>query len=143
MRRRLMSMTLAVFLVIAVGVTAAGCGTNGAKTLAKNFFESIDKQDVNKFLKCFDKDTREEIEDYWDKDEIEVFLDNMDLQTEDEFGEQWIKKLKIGDVEKEDAEDGVTYYTVEIELDDEEISLPVMKVKGKFYVDEDALWLLY
>ncbi len=140
MKKRRSSMILAILMVIAVALTATGCGSGGAKDLVKDFFESIDKQDVKKFLKCFDKDTREDLEDYFeDQDELEVLLDNLDLELEDQQGEKWIKKLKIGDVEKEDTEDEVTYYTVEVEMDDEEVDFPVIKIKGKFYIGHEAM----
>jgi hypothetical protein len=130
-------MSLALLMIVALAFTATGCGTGGAKAVVKDFFKAIDDHDVKKFINCFDKDLREDLND--EKEFLKDLLEEIDDMFEDEFGKKWFKELKIGDVEKDDTDDGVTYYTVEIELDGEEEEIAVKKVKGKFYIDEETM----
>jgi len=139
-RRRIgvFSVVLAIILAFAL----AGCGSGGGsagsiKGLINNFFDAIDKQDVDKFLNCLEKDGADEILDYVDEDELEDLLKVWDEELTNEFGKNWRKKVKIGDAEEVDEDDGIVYYEVEVSLDDEDDIIPVIKVKRKYYLDSD------
>ncbi|MCX7774469.1 MAG: hypothetical protein N2376_15375, partial [Clostridia bacterium] len=63
MSKKLLTTLLATMLVLAVAISATGCGANNPKGVISAFFDSIDKADAKKFLNCFDKDTKDTILD--------------------------------------------------------------------------------
>lgn len=146
MNRKRLTLIIATLLVAAMALTLVGCGgsSGSPKALLESFFDSIDKQDVNKFLNCFEKDTREDLLDEVDKDEIKDLLEELDGTLADEFGDKWRKQIKIGKAEKGDTDDDITYYDVEITMKDEdgeesEDTIQVIKFKGKYYLDENSM----
>ena len=76
--------------------------------------------------------TREEL------DELEEELELIDEMFEEFIGRNWRKKVKVGKAEEIDKDKNVTYYEVEVDVDGDESYLEVKKVKGKFYISDDA-----
>lgn len=141
-RRRIAVISVILAIVLTFGL--AGCGSDrgggssgSIKSLINNFFDAIDKQDVDKFLNCLEKDAADELLDNVDEDELEDLLKAWDEEFNDEFGKNWRKKVEIGDAEEVDEDDDVVYYEVEVSLDGEDDTIPVIKVKRKYYLDSD------
>ena len=140
MIKKITTSSLIILMIIALALAATGCGSSGAGDVINTFFESVDKHDAKKFISCFDEDIQEDIKAmYEDNDIIKELLENLDTMLSDEYGEKWRKEIKIGKAEKGDTEDGVTYYTVPVEMDGEEEEIQVMKIKGKYYLDDSAM----
>lgn len=142
MKKRLFTSILSVLLLVVFALSATGCG-GSPKNVVNTFFDSIDKQDVKKFLSCFEKDTKEDILDNMDEDDLKDQLETIDESFEEEYDKKWRKKIKITGFEEEDKEDGITYYSVTAEFDDEEQDFPVMKVKGKYYINVEEMGSMF
>lgn len=142
-RKRLVA-AVSVILVLVFAFTMTGCGGGNAGSVVNTFFDAIDKQDVKKFYSCFEKDMVDDLKDYFDDDDLKDMLEEMDEMLTDEYGKNWRKKVKVGKAEKVDKDDDITYYEVEVSIDGEdEEYIEVIKVKGKYYLDEDAFGGLY
>lgn len=137
-RSRKLSAAVSVILVIAFALAVTGCGGGGASAVVKTFFDAIDKQDVKAFLSCFQDDVVDMLTSFMDEDDIEEQLELLDELLADEFGKNWRKELKVGKAEEVDKDKDVTYYDVEFSIDDEEEYIQVIKVKGKYYLDDGA-----
>lgn len=137
-RSRKLSAAVSVILVIAFALAVTGCGGGGASAVVKTFFDAIDKQDVKAFLSCFQGDVVDMLTSFMDEDDIEEQLELLDELLADEFGKNWRKELKVGKAEEVDKDKDVTYYDVEFSIDDEEEYIQVIKVKGKYYLDDGA-----
>jgi len=97
-------------------MTACGGGGGGAAGVVNDFFDAIEKHDVKKFLNCFEKKKREDIQDLYDDDEIEEQLEMLDEMYKAYGGKNWRKKIKVGKAEEVDKDGGITYYEVELSL---------------------------
>ncbi len=139
MSKRVFTTFLACLLVLSISLSLAGCGGSDPKGVVNAFFDSIDKHDAKKFLNCFEEDVQESFEDIYEEDDLKDMLESIDELLEDEYGKKWRKEVKVTDVEKGDKEDDITYYTVTVEMDDEEEEMEVMKIKGKYYISDDAM----
>ena len=138
--KKRIAIIMAAILVIATALTITGCGLGGdPKSVISAFFDSVDKQDTKKFLNCFEKDTREMMLESMDEDLLKDTLEMLDEMLTDEYGKTWRKEVKIGKAEKGDTEDDITYYTVAVTMDGEEDDMTVIKVKGKYYIDESSM----
>ncbi|NLW02209.1 MAG: hypothetical protein GX027_02955 [Clostridiaceae bacterium] len=139
--RKRIAAAISLVLVVAFVMTMTACGgggAGGATSVVNALFDSIDKHDAKKFLNCFEKEDREEILDYIDEDELEEELELIDEMFEEFIGRNWRKKVKVGKAEEIDKDKNVTYYEVEVDVDGDESYLEVKKVKGKFYISDDA-----
>lgn len=138
--RKSMAALLSILLVVAMALTITGCGgsTGSATNVVKQLFDSISNHDATKFLNCFEKDLRDQMLENLDKDEIKDQLESLDESLDDEYGSSWRKKVKIGKAEKDDEDDDITYYIVPVSFEDEDQEVTVMKVKGKYYIDEST-----
>ena len=141
------TVVISVILVIVFAFALAGCGGSGRggsggniKGVINNFFDAIDKHDVEKFIDCLEKEAADELLDYIDEDELEDLLKAWDEALTDEFSKNWRKQVEIGDAEEVDEDDDVVYYEVEVSLDGEDDTIPVVKVKRKYYLDSDYVY---
>ena len=138
--KKRMVVALAFILVIATAISVSGCGLGGdPKSVVSAFFDSIDKSDSKKFLNCFQKDSQDLILETLDEDLLKETLTTMDETLSDTYGKTWRKQVKIGKAEKTDTSDGITYYDVVCTMDGEESTITVIKVKGKYYIDESSM----
>lgn len=137
--KKRLTAAISLMMVLVMALTLTGCGGGGASSVVNTFFDSIDKQDVDKFLSCFEEDFADEIREYADDDTIKDELETLDEMLADEFGKNWRKELKVGKAEQVDKDDDVAYYEVEVTMDDEDTTFDVIKVNGKYYLDDSAL----
>lgn len=139
MSKRVVSVVLAALLVFSLALSITGCGSNNPKGVVNTYFEAVDEHDAAKFLKCFEKDVVEDIEDELEEDEIEDLLKMMDEYYKQQYGSKWAKDYKVTDTEKGDTDDGVTEYTVTVEFEDDDEDIDVLRIKGKYYIDDNSL----
>jgi hypothetical protein len=137
------SRIISVVMAMALSLAVAGCGSGGAGRVVNAFFDSIDKHDTEMFLNCFQEDVADEILSYSDEDELEDQLEMLDELLVDEYGKNWRKKIKVGKAEEVEKEDDIIHYDVEYTFDDEEDYIPVIKVKGRFYIDKSGLGSIF
>lgn len=131
---------IAFILVIAIAIPVAGCGLGGSATsVVSAMFDSIDKPDAQKFLNCFQKDSQDLILGTMDKNTLKETLKTLDQTFNDTYGKTWRKKVKIGKAEKTDTSDGITYYDVTVTMDGQDETITILKVKGKYYIDESSM----
>lgn len=150
MKRKTIYRIITVLMIAVMVLALTGCGEGASessgsgssksspKDVVNALFDSVDKHDAKKFLGCFEKDFQEEILEYTDKEEIEEQLTDLDAMLEEEYGKNWRKQLKVTSSEKIGTEDGITYYEVTVETEDDEQTLTVIKVKNKYYIDPDT-----
>lgn len=140
--RKRIAAAISLILVVAfvLTMTACGGGGGGAAGVVNDFFDAIEKHDVKKFLNCFEKEKREDIQDLYDDDKIEEQLEMLDEMYKAYGGKNWRKKIKVGKAEEVDKDGGITYYEVEVEFNGEEDYIDVVKVKGKYYIDDGFIY---
>lgn len=138
--KKRLAAAISIIMVVAFAFTMTGCGGGGgASGVVNAFFDSIDKHDVKKFLNCFEEDIYEDILSYIGEDYLKDTLEMMDEIFSDEFGKNWRKQVKVGKAEEIDKDGSITYYEVEVTLDGETEYIQVVKIKGKYYIDDGAM----
>lgn len=149
MNKKILSTVLSLLLIVFMAFTLVACGgsesssgsgssSGSPKTVVNAFFDSISKHDANQFLKCFEKDAQEMILENMDEDELEEELTALDEMLDEEYGKDWRKKVKVTGSEKVDSDDDITYYDVTVEFDGDEETMTVLKIKNKYYIDEET-----
>jgi len=133
--RKRLAAVFAVIMILAVAITMTGCGGGNASGVVNAFFDSIDKHDVDKFFSCFQDDAVKQMKAFVSEEMLEM----MDELLSDQFGDNWRKKVKVGKAEEVDKDDDATYYEVKVTLEGDDDYIPVVKVKGKFYLDQNAM----
>jgi len=137
--KKRLTVAVSVMMVLVFAITMTGCGGGGASSVVNAFFDAIDKQDVKKFYNCFEEDVAEMLREFVDDDMMKDQLEMLDEILTDEYGKNWRSKIKVGKAEEVDKDGDVTYYEVKVTMEDEDDYIPVVKIKGKYYIDQDAM----
>ncbi len=135
--------SVVVIGIIAVAVIFAlfllfgkGGGYKDYKDLVQDYYNAIYKEDFKALLKCYDKEDQKDLKD--DKKDVEEELESLKESLDDRYDRGWNKKIGKMARAKVDSEDGVTFYTVSVEIDDEagEV-LFIKKYKDRYYIDSE------
>ncbi len=126
-----------VAIVLLILLLGGKGGYKEYKDLIQDYYTAIYKEDFNALLKCYDKDDQKDMKE--DKKDIKEELEELKEIYDDKYDKGWQKKIKVKSRDKMDTDDGVTYYRVNIEIDDSSIEyIMVKKYKDRFYIDSDS-----
>ncbi|MFC5528783.1 zinc-ribbon domain-containing protein [Cohnella yongneupensis] len=128
---------IAAGLVIIVGglifyFSGSGGSQSSPKSTVESFMEAVKAKDGKALVKLISDDSLGNP----DKDELNDIIDEM----EDNFGSGSLKSYKILDTDIDDDTATVDYevtYSEDGEKQTEEDSFDLVKVEGKWYIDED------
>jgi len=127
------------FVFGAFALLGGGYSQSTPEKAVKSLFKSIYESDVDAFISMIPGEEVKALKEYMDdkaiKEYLEPILDQMNESIADEMGKDWIKEIKILDVDK----DG-DYASVEVEIDGESDTMELEKIDGKWYVDFGGLF---
>lgn len=127
------AVVIIVLLFILFG--GKGSGNKDAKVLIKDYYNAIYKKDFNALIKLYDKDAQKNMKE--DKEDIEDSIKDAKDAFDDRFDKGWQRDAKYSRRVVDEKDDDITYYSVEVDVDENVDNVGIKKIKDRYYIDEE------